>query len=252
MFVLLALVFGVGFVVFGVGGGIPGTSLGDILRSSGGSSGPSESKLRDEIQANPKDAAAYRDLATKLQQDGKTQEAITTLEQLTKLRPKDTQALAELGSLYLTQANRYQTQTQKAQIAFSQANPGAFIPSLTAPNGQPVFTNPITSPASQQASNQFNQAAANAQAAYAKAVGAYKRLAKATPKDAQAQLQLGQTAQSAGDYATAITAYKAALRLSPTDPNAPVIRQEIGVLKKKLAQQKAQQAQQAAQTSSSG
>src|SRR5262245_18480989 len=36
MFVLLALVFGVGFVVFGVGGGIPGTSLGDIFRNSNG------------------------------------------------------------------------------------------------------------------------------------------------------------------------------------------------------------------------
>src|SRR5262245_9143847 len=163
MFVVLALVFGVGFVVFGVGGGIPGTSLGDILRSNSGSSGPSESKLRSEIQANPKDAAAYRELATKLQQDGNTQEAITTLEQLTKLRPKDTQALAELGSLYLTQANRYQTQTQNAQVAFSQANPGAFIPSLTAPNGQPVLNNPITSPAVQQASTEFNQASANAQ-----------------------------------------------------------------------------------------
>ena len=252
MFVVLALVFGVGFVVFGVGGGIPGTSLGDILRSGGGSSGPSESKLRSEIQANPKDAAAYRELATKLQQDGNTQEAITTLEQLTKLRPKVSQSLAELGSLYLTQANRYQTQTQNAQVAFSQANPGAFIPSLTAPNGQPVLNNPITSPAVQQASTEFNQASANAQAAYSKAVATYKQLVKATPagpEQAQVELQLGQTAQSAGDYPTAIAAYRKTLRLAPTDPNAPAIRQEIKVL---TQQAKQQAAQQAAQTSSSG
>ena len=44
MFVLLALVFGLGFVVFGVGAG--GTGIGDIFRDQGGtSSGQSVSCL---------------------------------------------------------------------------------------------------------------------------------------------------------------------------------------------------------------
>ena len=62
MFLLLALVFGVGFVFFGVGGNLPGTSLGDILSNSAGTGGgPSESELRDRIEENPNNAAAYKD-----------------------------------------------------------------------------------------------------------------------------------------------------------------------------------------------
>jgi tetratricopeptide (TPR) repeat protein len=254
MFVFLALVFGVGFVVFGVGGGIPGTSLGDILRSNGSSNSASESDLRNRIKEHPKDAAAYRDLATQLQQDGKTQEAIDTLGDLARLQPKNTTVLAQLGSLYLLQANRYGNQAQQAQIDFAEVNPGAFMPELTA-NGQPVFTDPVTSPAAQEASTHFNQAASNAQGAYSNAVDVYKRLAKLTPRDAQAQLQLAQTAQTSGDYKTAITAYQKVLKLSPNDPQAPAIRQQIKAsqaqLRKALRDQAAQQAA-AAQSSSSG
>ncbi len=227
MFVLLALVFGVGFVVFGVGGGIPGTSLGDILHSSGSSSGTSESALRDRIQKNPKDALA-------------------ALQQYTKLRPKDTVVLAELGSLYLTQGNQYQAVAKRAQQEFAAANPGAFLPSLAASTGQPVLTDPITQPTTQDASTKFNEASANAQGAYTGAVNALKRLAKVTPKDPQAQLQLGTAAETAGDLPTAIAAYKTVLKLAPTDPNAPKIRQEIQIDENALKQSAAQQAARAA------
>jgi cytochrome c-type biogenesis protein CcmH/NrfG len=249
MFVFLALVFGVGFVFFGVGGGIPGTSLGDILGNHSASSGPSASDLRDRIAKNPKDAAAYRDLATQLQQDRKTQDAIAALRQYTKLRPKDATALGQLGSLYLTQATSFARQAQRAQADFVDANPGAVVPSLTASNGQPVFTNPITQPAAQEASNRYNKAVANAQGAYSSAVTAYKSVTKLSPKDAQAQLQLGEAAETSGDYLTAIAAYQQVVKLTPTDPNAPRIRQEMRKLQGLLRQQAAQPA---TQSSSSG
>jgi hypothetical protein len=38
MFVFLALVFGLGFVVFGVGSGVGGTGIGDLLQGGGGGS----------------------------------------------------------------------------------------------------------------------------------------------------------------------------------------------------------------------
>src|SRR6266550_9199736 len=65
MYVLLALVFAVGFVAFGVGSG--STGISDILRGNffGGSSGTS-SRIKDDqkkIKANPKNIDAYRDLS---------------------------------------------------------------------------------------------------------------------------------------------------------------------------------------------
>lgn len=237
MFVLLALIFGVGFVVFGVGGGIPGTSLGDILRNSNGtSSGPSTSELQKRIAENPKDAQAYLDLATNYQQDGDRQQAISTLERYTQLRPKDTDALSQLGSLYLAQATTYQTEAARAQAAFADANPGAFLPTLLA-GGKPVLSNPVIDPVSQQASTRFNEAYANMQGAYSSAVATYRRITKASPNDPQAQLQLAQAAQTGGDFPTAIGAYQAFLRLSPGDENAPFVRQQIRRLQAAQAQQ---------------
>ena len=65
MFVFLALVFGLGFVVFGVGAG--GTGVGDIFRDSNSSTAQSVSDARKETEQRPKDARAWRDYATALE-----------------------------------------------------------------------------------------------------------------------------------------------------------------------------------------
>src|SRR5207247_2540706 len=72
MFVLLALVFGLGFVVFGVGAG--GTGIGDILRGHSSSGTKSAKDAQKEIAKHPKQAQGYRDLATAMQADGQTEE----------------------------------------------------------------------------------------------------------------------------------------------------------------------------------
>jgi len=72
MYILLVLVFAGGFVLFGVGSGSSG--IGDILQNffnTNTSSGPSASALRDKTREEPKNAQAWRDLATALQQDQK-------------------------------------------------------------------------------------------------------------------------------------------------------------------------------------
>lgn len=252
VFVLLALVFGVGFVFFGVGGNLPGTSVGDILSGSGGgSSGPSESSLRDRIEANPNDAEAYKELATKLQQDGDTDEAITVLVDYTAIKPKDTDALFQLGSLYLAQAQRFRLRAAQAQADFEAVNPGAFLPTLTSGAGQPVITNPIIDQAAQEASQRFDRAYADLQGASQKAVDTYRQIARATPRDPQAQLQLAQTAQSAADYETAVAAYNKFLQLAPEDQNAPFVRQQVKQLEAQLKQAQAAQAAQSAQPAAS-
>jgi hypothetical protein len=72
MFVLLALVFGLGFVLFGVGAG--GVGVGDIFRDASGSSGQSIStpEARPMTGRRPE---ACRPL-TALQTEGETAEAI--------------------------------------------------------------------------------------------------------------------------------------------------------------------------------
>ena len=56
MFVLLALIFGLGFVLFGVGAG--GVGVGDIFRDSGGTAGQSVSDAREKTEESPKDPAS--------------------------------------------------------------------------------------------------------------------------------------------------------------------------------------------------
>ena len=101
-----------GFVGFGVGAG--GVGFGDILKGSGGG-GPSVSKAQQKVFDNPKDAQAFRDLATAQQTKGDTDGAIQSLQSYNALRPRDTDALRELASLYLSKADAAQNRLQILQ-----------------------------------------------------------------------------------------------------------------------------------------
>src|SRR5262245_8438633 len=61
MFVFLAVVFGVGFVAFGVGAG--GVGFGDVLKDIGAGGGPSISDAQKETEEHPKDPAAWQALS---------------------------------------------------------------------------------------------------------------------------------------------------------------------------------------------
>ncbi len=248
MFVFLALVFAVGFIAFGVGSSLP-SGIGDIFRNQGTAGGPSVSDARERIKENPRDAEAHRDLATALQQDGKTQEAIAVLQRYTKLRPKDTDALAQLGSLYLGRADKLNQEVSAAQAEVLEANPGAAVRPPLQAGGQPVLeTDPITEAASADANERYQRASTQSQLAYAKAVETYKRLGRAAPRDPQAQLQLAQTAEAASDVQTAIAAYRRFLVLAPDDANAGTVRKRAKLLERYAKQAARQQAaQQAAQ-----
>src|SRR5687767_1846217 len=101
MFVFLAVVFGLGYVIFNVGGSIPGTGLGDVLQGLGqeASAGPSEGDARDQIKDHPNDPKGYYDLAQALQRNGKNDEAVTPLSRYVQLRPRDQSALNQLAGL---------------------------------------------------------------------------------------------------------------------------------------------------------
>src|SRR6186997_2934049 len=131
MFVFLALVFGVGFVGFGIGAN-QNASIGDLLRGGGGTSGSnvSVSDAREQVQKSPKSAQALRTLSTALQEDGQTDEAIVVLNRYLVLRPKDKEALQELAGLHLGRATALARDAQAAQVRASYL---IFDPALTTP-----------------------------------------------------------------------------------------------------------------------
>lgn len=223
VFVFLALVFGVGFVGFGVGAG--GVGFGDILKgSSGGSGVPSVSEAQKRVDENPTDAQAFRDLATAYQAKGDIDGAVEALEDFSRLKPKNIDGLRELAGLYLKKASDAQQRAQTAQLRSDYlAAGGAVIGSLVL-DKKPLDVDPINAAVAAEVSQDTNQAYTEAQTAAQSAVSTYKRMAAAAPRDPNIQLELAQAAQSTNDAAAAIAAYKKFLKLAPNDPSAPDVK----------------------------
>jgi tetratricopeptide (TPR) repeat protein len=228
MFVFLALVFGLGFVLFGVGAG--GTGIGDLFRGNGSPSGVSVSDARKRTEENPKDAAAWRELSTALQTEGETTEAIDALEEYTALRPRDADGLRELAGLYFTLANEAQREAQLAQLEASYAGASQNYPGLTV-GGETVIDDPIGKAINARAYEAVTEASTKAQTAARSAVSVYRSIVALRPADANVRLELAQAAQQAGDAATAIAAYEAFLRLAPDDPNAAIVKAQLKQLR---------------------
>ena len=227
MFVLLALFFAVGFVVFGVGGEVPG-GVADIIGQGGTATGqPSVGDAREKLEENPNDTTALRELSTALQTDGRSGEAIAPLTKYTRLKPNDEDALRELAVLHVTKATRLRDEAQRAQIEAQELAPGTDLLSTASPLGQAVARRPVSEAITAGARERFNTKLTEMQAAYGAAKNVYQRLAKLVPRDAQVQLQLADAAANAGDNPAALAAYKRFLKLAPDDVNAPYVREQV-------------------------
>ena len=242
MFVFLALVFGVGFVVFGVGSNAP-SGLGDVLNFGGGANaGRSVSDARERVTRNPRNARAWRDLATALETDGRQSEAISALERYVELRPRDVDGLRRLAGLHFAQATRLREQVELAQLEAQVSDPGAFFTQPLAGNpaqrrfGETLAQNRLTEDARARTSERVATAYARMQTAYGDAKEAFARLARLAPDDPQVQLQLADAAQLSGDARTALVAYRRFLRLAPDDPLAPTVRAQVAQLEQAARQ----------------
>ena len=240
MFLFLALVFGLGFVIFGVGSG--STGISDVLQgmfNGSSSSGASASSLRKKAEEHPKQAKLWHDLATKLQADNKFDDAIDALKRYTALRPKDQTVLQELASLYLRRASDEQQVYFEAQTRSQLLSPAQIgQPSANSPLGKALsgLTNPIQQAVSSSIGSQTSEAYGKIITYQTEAVGTYKQLAKLSPKDSITQFRLAQVAEGAGDAKTAIAAYKRFLVLAPGDALASTAKKSLKQLE---AQQKA-------------
>ncbi len=232
VFVFLALVFGVGFVAFGVGSG--STGISDILRGNffgGGSSTSSLAKDKQQaIERNPKNISAYLDLAGIYQQDQQEAKALATLRQAEQVAPKDFDVLNRIAGIYSGQAERTRLAAQNAQIVYFENTVSPPGLDTTSSLGQAISGDPYSDVLKTRADEAYSKMVT----AFKKAQTAYQRLATAavgSSQEANAQLQLAGAAQIGGDTAAAIAAYNRFLTIAPDSPNAPAVRQTLAQLK---------------------
>ena len=231
MFVFLALVFGLGYVIFNVGGTIPGTGLGDILQGSGGGSGRADvGDAQKKVREHPKDAAAKLALADALTQNDRSDEAIPVLEQYLDQRPKDADVVSRLAGLYMAQGAKNQQEAAEAQAEVQAANPGQQFAPTDGLLAQLRTQGEATKALSAEANQRLSQASGEATLAFQQARDLYKRQTELTPDDSSVQFSLASASEQAGDYDTAIQAYKQFIKLAPDDPNVPAIKRQIQLL----------------------
>jgi tetratricopeptide (TPR) repeat protein len=240
MFVLLALVFAVGFVAFGVGSG--STGISDLLSNGlfGGGGGGVGSRIKDDqkkIKANPNDIENYRDLATLYQQEHDTSQAIATLNRAAKIQPKNLDVLGDLARVHRAQAESAKNAASAAQSELASravTPPGV---DLNSSLGQALGSDPLT----QSLRTNLTESFTKMSTAFTMAEKAYKRVATAargTSQEANAQLQLGSFAVEAvqatgqqSDIVVAVNAYKRYLKLEPKGVSASQARQTLAQLR---------------------
>ena len=252
---LLALVFGLGFVFLGIGSGSNGITdaLQNAFNFGKGGTGASISSLEKKTEKHPLDAQAWRDLATAYETKHRTTDAIRALSQYVGLRDKDQGALAELASEYTQQAREYAIDYQNAQQEIAnQTLPLAFYPPpSSSPFGKALadpqaLQDPIAQAVQKLASTKQTTAYSNYQGAQRSAMETYQKLAKLTPNDANTQLQLAQAAQAASNAPVALAAYQTFLKLAPNDPLTTQVKAQIKQLQAQAKLQSAVSASNAA------
>jgi tetratricopeptide (TPR) repeat protein len=236
VFLLLAIAFGIGFVAFGVGTGVGGTSIGDVLRDIIGQQNASGSlgDAQKKAQENPRDADAQLAYANALQARGRTQEAIAALENHTSLKPKDTDALRQLANLWGSLGAKAR---QEQELASAQATEASAASSIAVPDSdflREVDQNKIAQALASQASARANAAGQRVASAAASQQKVYVQLTLLIPDDPSVFLSLGIAAQEANDIPSAITAYEKFLDLAPNDPSAAQVKQQVEFLKQQL------------------
>jgi tetratricopeptide (TPR) repeat protein len=236
VFAFLALAFGIGFVAFGVGTGVSGSSLGDVLRDIIGqqSAGEDVGEAQEKALANPQDAEAQLAWANALQQDGRIRDAITALERYTALREGDTDALRQLANLWGSVASRARQEAETARVEATEASGAQSFAQPDSPFLQDAEQNKIAQTLAAEANARAAAAEAEQQQAAGQQQAVYERLTTLLPEDPTLQLSLGLAAQEARDYQAAIDAYREFLALAPNDPSADQVKAQIKLLEQVL------------------
>jgi tetratricopeptide (TPR) repeat protein len=225
VYAVLAVVFGLSFVLVGVGSGANGglsQLFTGIFSGSGGNS--SVSKAQNLIKTDP--AKGYQALATAYESNGDNAQAIAALKHYLTIRKTDAATWAALGGLELTQGSQlsseYSAEAQNAQSADPSApfQPGGTL-------GTAIGANTAYQQAAQNASSKATKLYTNATTSLGAAVDAYKKASTLQPHNSDYLRELANAAASSGDSTTAITALHRYLKLNPNSPLRKQIQAEI-------------------------
>jgi tetratricopeptide (TPR) repeat protein len=238
MYVLLAIVFALGFVLLGVGSGSNGISdalQGFFGQNSGTSLGSQIDDKQHAVEQSPKNVGLYLDLAGLYQSDGQEAKALATLRKARQVAPNNLDVINRIASIYGGQAGRAADNYRAVYAVYAEnvtSSPGL---DTSSPLGQALTSDPYT----QGLQTQLNNAYTKVTAAYQKVAGVYQQaatVAKGTSEEPNALLQWASAAQSANDVTTAITAYQQFLKVAPDNANAPAVRQTLAQLQASLGQ----------------
>jgi tetratricopeptide (TPR) repeat protein len=215
VYAALAVVFGLSFVLVGVGSGGNGGLIENFTGLFGGSGGSSVSKAQDEIKKDP--AKGYQDLALAYEEKGDLKNASEALKSYLVIKKTDAATWATLAGLEMSQGSTFTTQYQNAQQAAQAADPSApFLPGGIL--GSAVGQNPTYQGASQDAATRTSLLYQKAVGAYGDAVTHYQRASKLRPKNTSYLQQLATAAQNAGNTQVTVNALKRYLKVDPNSP----------------------------------
>jgi cytochrome c-type biogenesis protein CcmH/NrfG len=238
IFVFLAIVFGLGFVLLGVGSGAGGVSLGDLLGNSSGGSSNSISGLQSTVAKNPKDAQAWLQLAQQYSANGQNDQAISAYQSYVGLRPKDANALSTAAGLLEQRASlNHQNALAYQNVATYYQESGA-----SAPIAGVKFATGLADPLATQSASTYqetaNALAESSSSDYKTAMGYRQTIQKGDPKNAFNLDLLGYDAAGAQDYAASLAAFQAFLRVaSPKSQEAERVHSFLPQLEQLVSEQ---------------
>jgi tetratricopeptide (TPR) repeat protein len=138
--------------------------------------------------------------------------------------------MQQLASLYSVQAQSQYNVAAAAQGAAQSADPGqVFGPSAGSKLGEALGSNEnsLGNAASAQANQAFQSAVSQYQTTLQQLTAVYQKIAKLTPDDSGALINVGRAAGAAGETAVAVSAFKSFLKKFPDDPLAPDVRAQL-------------------------
>ena len=233
VFILLAVMFGVGFVALGIGQGANSINIGDLF-NSGSSSGTSISDLSSQVQSHPKDSGAWLQLARAYQADKQNSQAISAYTTYLGLKPSDQSALAATAGLLEARGASDASKVQQAQAAaqaYTQIGTATAASSLAL---APALTHPLMTTLAQPATTIAQTLESSAVSDFAQAMGYRQKLAKLSPHNASYQFFVARDAYATQSYATVATALERYVALSPNLPKAQKTQLQKQIVQFKL------------------
>ncbi|MGN6378142.1 MAG: tetratricopeptide repeat protein [Gaiellales bacterium] len=215
VFLFLAVMFGLGFALLGVGSSGNINAL-DFLHLGGGSSNPNSiSSLNAAVSKDPNNAGAWIRLAQAYTAAGQPDQAVNAYSSYLRLRSKDTSALSAASTLLEQQAvqNLRNASAYQAAAGFYENGTGGSV-MRNLPFGSSL-TDPLATQQAQPYTDQVNVLSQQGTADFQRATEYRQSLARLDPKNAFNQEALGYDAYYARAYPTSAAAFKEFLKLTP-------------------------------------